>query len=444
MLYRHHPSGSPAFRTPSARLATFALALLAVPAIIGGLALSVATAQPVAAANRTVVKIVGSTQVTLVLFSDGTVGGWGDVRDGALGPRAAIPAVSGHSLNFVSSIQLPRKAIDIAASYNTSYAVLDDGTVAAWGTGANGELGCGEPCRKGSETPIVIPGLTDVVQLSTSIATAFALHRDGTVSAWGPHEAGLFADGVQPKYLEASERSYTPLRLAGVSGITSLSAGMGYVLAITRSGHVMAWGKLRLDGSYADQNAVAADEVPGLENVVQVLCTGVAAVLKRDGTVWVWGNNANGQFGNGHRDAHEYTNVPVRVPGVADVVSLAGGTNGRHFLALRRDGSIVAWGNTDWGQIGAGHFSGFQFSPVTLSLRNVKSVFAVGANSFALDAAGQLWFWGGGSSFGAWPTRPNINIPTRLNIPDGLVPGRPVAPAPASPKPNTLKPPARP
>lgn len=384
--------------------------------------------------GKPIVKIAGFNDFKLVLFQDGSVGGWGDVRDGQLGPRAAIPAVSGHSTSFVS-IALPGKAVDVAAGSRTAYALLEDGTVLAWGYGVNGELGCGQPCRQGTETPQPIQGLRDVTAITAGPSTAFAIHRDGTVSAWGSHGMGLFGDGKSPRYLEAPEVSLTPVKLAGISGISQLSAGGSYVLAVTTTGHVVAWGKLVYGVVHADDPVEAAHEIPGFTDVAQVSATSASALLKKDGTVWAWGNNGQGQFGNGRRNMDERSRVPVQVPGATNVVSLCGGANG-HFLGLRRDGTIVAWGNSDWGQAGSGRIGEAQTSVATLSLRNISKVFAIGANSFALDTSGNLWIWGAGSVYGAWPMKPNARLPLRVNIPDGLV-AAPATKPPAKPRPKT-------
>ena len=83
--------------------------------------------------SRVVVKITGSLH-HLVLFSDGTVGGWGDTRDGQLGPIAGMKTVRGHAAAYVP-IAIPGKAVDIAATDRVSYVLLSNGTVLAFGWG---------------------------------------------------------------------------------------------------------------------------------------------------------------------------------------------------------------------------------------------------------------------------------------------------------------------
>jgi len=101
-----------------------------------------------------------------------------------------------------------------------------------------------------------------------------------------------------------------------VPAMKQISVGGGFVLALTTEGRVWLWGKLAYGGVYYDDPVLAPAEVPGLSDVAAVVATQVAAVLKKDGTVWVWGNNEQAQFGNGKRDVGDRSRVPVRVPGV--------------------------------------------------------------------------------------------------------------------------------
>lgn len=374
-----------------------------------------ASSQP----SRIVRKIVGETH-KLVLFSDGSAGGWGDMRDGQLGPRAAIPNSSGHASVYVP-IALPGKVIDIAAGARTSYFLLETGAVFSMGWGMNGELGCGEGCTNAVETPVAVAGLRDAIQIEASGAAAFAVHRDGSVSAWGSRASGMLGDNLDPKNGDVPTRALTPIRVPGVTGVVQLSAGGGHVLARTSNGRVLAWGKLPFGIVYFDDPVELPHEVPGLSGVVSVAAAGVAAALKSDGTVWVWGKNTQAQFGNGRRTDDDRTRTPIPVPRVANVTAISSALTGRHILALQKTGTVVAWGNTDWGQGGVGITGKEQATPATLKLTGVKSVFAAGNNSFAVREDGSLWIWGLGSSYpNVWPMRKNSALPIRLEIPGGI------------------------
>jgi alpha-tubulin suppressor-like RCC1 family protein len=100
-------------------------------------------------------------------------------------------------------------------------------------------------------------------------------------------------------------------------------------------------------------------------NNVKIVTAGVdyAAVLKKDGKVWTWGQNDYGQLGQGTRYSgfsesgtaeHCWCqDDPVEVKGLSNVIAIAAG--GAHTVALKKDGSVWAWGDNEHGQIGYGY-----------------------------------------------------------------------------------------
>ncbi|MCM8824954.1 MAG: hypothetical protein NC937_02195, partial [Candidatus Omnitrophica bacterium] len=89
--------------------------------------------------------------------------------------------------------------------------------------------------------------------------------------------------------------------------------------------------------------------------------------LKGDGTVVAWGYNGYGQC-----------NVPA---GLTNVVAIAAG--GAHTVALKGDGTVVAWGDNWYGQC-----------DVPAGLTNVVAIAAGGAHTVALKGDGTLVAWG--------------------------------------------------
>ncbi len=373
------------------------------------LGLATATAAGQAAEIR---KIVGGGNHFLVLYADGRVGGWGDTRDGQLGPRAALEVTSGHAAQYVE-IALPGRVVDVAAGMRTSYFLMEGGTVLALGYGTNGQLGCGEKCTAAAETPVNVPLAADVVAIEAGGENGFALHRDGTVSGWGPREKGMVGG--------ATGIAYRPEKVAGVTGIRQISASVTHVVALTNGGEVMTWGKPVFGVVYTDDKIEAPHVVAGLSGVVQVVAGRCSFALLGNGTVWVWGNNGHAEFGNGNRTDDERTREPRQVRGLPAIARLADGGHS-YMLALDRNGGVYGWGNSDWGQVGNGVSGQEQASPAKVRVTGVKAVFAGGGNSLAVRQDGTLWFWGvGGVYRRAWPTVGNVKVPTQLVIPTGLV-----------------------
>lgn len=112
-------------------------------------------------------------------------------------------------------------------------------------------------------------------------------------------------------------------------------------------------------------------------------------VLKEDGTVWAFGNNAYGQLGDG--TAVNRT-TPVQVVGLNDVVSVAAGAN--HSFAIRADGTLWAWGYNAYGQLGDGSFTNRAVPVQIWTLFGVTTISGGSNHSLAFAYGDSVWAWG--------------------------------------------------
>src|SRR5206468_2309569 len=88
--------------------------------------------------------------------------------------------------------------------------------------------------------------------------------------------------------------------------------------------------------------------VSGLSNVVAISAgNDHSLALLGDGTVMAWGLNNDGQLGDGTTTNRR---VPVAVSELSGVVAISGG--GFHSMALLGDGTVKAWGDNGSGQVG--------------------------------------------------------------------------------------------
>ncbi len=114
-----------------------------------------------------------------------------------------------------------------------------------------------------------------------------------------------------------------------------------------------------------------------------------SAAVKSDGSVWTWGNNSNGQIGDGTTTQRT---TPVQVGGVSSAVSVGAGYF--HTLALSADGTVKSWGGNSYGQLGDGTTTQ-RTSPVAVGgLSGVIGLGAGYAHTIALRADGTVWTWG--------------------------------------------------
>lgn len=219
------------------------------------------------------------------------------VRDaaGEVHPPEAGPKVVAWGYNGDGQCDVPIAAhggvVAISAGSAHSVAVIQDGSVVAWG----------ENRYRQTNLP---KGLSEVATVAAGGYHTLALKRDHTLVAWG-----------------ANSEFIVP---AGLSSVAGISAGWLHSLALNQDGRVVAWG----------ENPNGQCTVPsGLRDVVAVAAGEDHSVaLKRDGGVIAWGWNHYGQ-----------TAIPT---GLRGVVAIAAGKN--HTVALKQDATVVAWGD-NWG-----------------------------------------------------------------------------------------------
>jgi len=226
------------------------------------------------------------------------------------------------SLEFVDvlgkdGVGLLNDVIAVSAGSYHSLALKSDGTVWAWGCNYyEGRLGDGTAVDK--TTPVQVRGgesgeefLTDIVAISTGYNHSLALKSDGTVWSWGDNEYGKLGDGT------AVDKT-TPVQVKGgesgeefLTNIVAISAGDDHSLA-----------------------------------------------LKVDGTVWAWGNDGNGQLGDG---TTVDKTTPVQVKGgeteeepLVNIAAISSSAISNASFAIKSDGKIYGWGENGKGELGDG------------------------------------------------------------------------------------------
>ncbi|RII27790.1 MAG: RCC1 repeat-containing protein [Geobacter sp.] len=117
--------------------------------------------------------------------------------------------------------------------------------------------------------------------------------------------------------------------------------------------------------------------------------SGHTVVLKNNGTVWAWGDNYYGQLGDGTTTERH---APVQVTGLAGITAVAAGDY--HTVTLKNDGTVWVWGDNYCGQLGDGTTTERQ-SPIQVTgLAGVTAIAGGDAHTVALRNDGTVWTWG--------------------------------------------------
>ncbi len=178
-----------------------------------------------------------------------------------------------------------------------------------------------------------------------------------------------------------------PAAVEGLSGVTAVSAGVAFNLALLNDGTVVSWG-INAQGQLGVTNSVGTTEllpvpVQGLTGVKAIPAGGTHSLaLRTDGTVVSWGGNDQGQLGR--VTSTLFDAVPAPVDGLSGATAISAG--GLHSLALLNDRTVVSWGDNQYGQLGDGTRADHLAPTVINGLQGVAAISAGGVHSLAISA----------------------------------------------------------
>jgi alpha-tubulin suppressor-like RCC1 family protein len=313
-------------------------------------------------------------QQSCAIKADRTVACWGGVLSRDDGPHRRPAVVAGLT-----------DVLAVASGDEHNCAIRLDGKALCWGKNNQGQLGDGS--KTPSDAPVLVANLADAVALSLGNGFSCALKQDRTVVCWGRNDTGQLGDG-------STLASSAPKPVKGLANVTGLFAGAGHACALLASGGVSCWGG-NSSGQLGDGTKVNRLTPVAIKSLASgVLWMGVGfshgCALKSNATLVCWGDNADGQLGNGSTKA---ATTPVNVLDLTSVSVLAvGGVH--NCVVTNPSGATLCWGSNMFGQVGSGA-QGNKNRPTPVLKMAAPAALSAGYNhSCAIDANGAAQCWG--------------------------------------------------
>jgi alpha-tubulin suppressor-like RCC1 family protein len=293
----------------------------------------------------------------------------------------------------------------LASGDDNSCAITREGVAACWGSNSQGQIG--DDTTPIALVPRKVGVLGPVERIAVGGAHVCATTRaDGTLYCWGDNQHGQLGVASAP------ESSPVPLLAFGFStnmltGVIAIAAGRNHTCAIV-DGAALCWGQD--DQGQLGNGSVGEDDFTTPQAVVrgnQAMVRDAAAIvagaahtcmLTRDRTVECWGRNAYGQLGRADGGAPANAASAAPVSGLSDVDAIAAGTF--HTCALS-GGAVYCWGQNGSGQLGgssttsSGDPRTFDSTPRAVpELSGITRIAAGSAATCAIDQSGKLYCWG--------------------------------------------------
>jgi alpha-tubulin suppressor-like RCC1 family protein len=318
-------------------------------------------------------------------FDSGYLWMWGVNEKGQIGDNTVI-----NKFNFTTTVANTNNYSQVSEGNNFTVAIKSDGTLWTWGDNTSGQLGNNSTTSTSSPVQ-VLPGTTNWYYVSAGGSFASAIKTDGTLWIWGSNIAGQLGDN---SIISVSSPIQT---LAKGVDWYYVSCGLFHAAAIKKNGTLWLWG-YNVNGELGSYNSglISSKSSPVQtialgNNWIRVSChSRNTAAIKSDNSLWVWGDNAYGQIGD---NTKILKSSPVQV--VTKTKDWSYVSIGYLFsAAIKNNGTLWSWGRNSYGQLGNNTIS-HRSSPVQIGSSNTWTNLSAGKDSLiAKKSDGTIWNMG--------------------------------------------------
>ena len=368
---------------------------------------------PTAADQATLASYMGS----VCAVHDDELYCWGNNSDGQLGnggtdsrtTPAKVPNLTG-----VTAVSLGGYSSSSSPATVTACAVAE-GDAYCWGAGLFGALGNGDNTDK--QAPVKVNGLGEVTGISTDKYTTCAI-SDGDVYCWGWNSRGEGGGGEERQELK------TPTKVDGISDVTSLQVRTGNTCAVTSEKLAYCWGDNyngQLGNGSTDKGSGRPLQVNDLEDVSsvsvgtgtadKVAFTQVCAVASGD--VYCWGADFTDDATK--PSSQETPRQVTGIPGTAYTVSADVDTK-----CATADDDVYCWGNDRLAQAGGAGSSDVLRAPSKIAGLGKVTAVMTGTSTSCAVSDGDVYCWGFNKDgrVGDGSASEKVTQPVKADIPE--------------------------
>lgn len=278
--------------------------------------------------------------------------------------------INGNKSSITNTIFLGKT---VAAGGSHSGAIKNN-ELYTWGRNNYGQTGLGYTSKLNDETNGIHPSTPVNVQTPTEFEVlsfmqnySLAIDKKGDVYSWGYDKYGELGRGdVYTNEICGTTNCRLDIgKIEGLSNIVAIDAGLSHALALDKNGNVFAWGSNKDgelgSGSMEESLSSPIQVIFPQENIRVVKVTAgsdFSVALDSNGEVWVWGKNNYGQAGQGldYGTDDQLSPIKVFMPNGLKIKTVEAGTS--HILALAENGEVYGWGSNFTSQVG---YNGYQY-----------------------------------------------------------------------------------
>ena len=318
---------------------------------------------------------------------------WGRNDEGGLGIN-----LSSNSESRSSPTQLPGPWREMSVTGDNNYGIKTDGTLWAWGNNTDGELG--QNTTQKFSSPVQIGSDETWRRISNYPGGGMATKTDGSLWMWGKNDEGMIG---QNKGEPSVGKYSSPIQIPGTWS-DNFEAGGAAISAVKTDGSLWFWGR-NSEGVFGlnspsppNMRRSSPVQLPGTWSTTKGQgwsSSQTAIYLKDDGTMWVWGRNYRGVAGPGGPNSRS---SPVQITSGTTWSQVFIGND--QALAVKTTGELYAWGSNGNGMLAFGpsgdnnqHPSPIQIGTDT-DWSKVGGAFGGNVTKSALKQDGTLWAWG--------------------------------------------------